>query len=247
MPTNISELQYRIKRHFRFSSKEVRDLTLTMIVLAFIFGYNDRAETFNAVHWGLNYLKMFLIVFLTVIVHEIGHKIAALQMGLKAEYKAWPTGLLIGLMFTFLSKGKWYVVLPGGMILSHMAILRIGHFRYGLNYITQGMLATAGPIANLIFATFWKTLALFNVFPEFFNILTFINLYYAVWTFLPLPNLDGIHMFYGSRLWYVFAFGTLLSYILLYVVGFYSLIFALLGGGVIWLVYYAPFEREAWG
>lgn len=245
MPTNVSELRYRIKRHFRFSIKEVRDLFITIFVLAFVFGYNDKSETFNAAHWGFNYLKMVIILFITVVVHEAGHKVAALEMGLRAEYKIWPTGLIIGIMFAFLTKGNWYIVLPGGMVLTHMAVQRIGHFRYGLNYITQGLLATAGPISNLVFATFFKTLALFHIMPDFFNLLTFINLYYAIWTFLPLPNLDGIHMFYGSRLWYVFAFGTLFSYIMLYSIKFYSLIFALLGGGLIWLVYYATFEKSA--
>jgi Zn-dependent protease len=106
------------------------------------------------------------------------------------------------------------------------------------------MLAAAGPATNLIFATFFKTLAIFGIFPEFFNIMTFINLYYAVFTMLPLPRLDGIHLFFASRLTYVFLFGSLLGYIILYTIGFYSLIFAFLIGGLCWLLFYLYSETK---
>jgi len=240
----MGEFTYRVKRFFRFSPREVFELAVTVIVLAFIFGYNDKQEVFSISYWLFNFVKMIIIVAIAVVLHEVGHKLASLYVGMRSEYQMWPTGLLIGILFTFISNGKWYIVLPGGILLHHMAIQRLGHFRYGLNYFTQGMLAVAGPMANLILATFFKTLSLFGVFPEFFDTMTFINLYYAVFTMLPLPRLDGIHLFFATRLIYVFFYGSLLGYIILYSFNFYSLVFAFLIGGVCWLLFFLYVEKK---
>ncbi|MBI5393107.1 M50 family metallopeptidase [Candidatus Woesearchaeota archaeon] len=240
----MGEFAYRIKRFFKFTPREMFELAITIIVVGFIFAYNDKQEVFSTTYWIYNLLKMILIVAIAVITHEIGHKVAALYIGMRTEYQMWPTGLLIGILFTFITNGKWYVVLPGGMLLHHLSIQRIGHFRYGLNYFTQGILAAMGPLTNLLFATFFKTLSLFGIFPEFFDTMTFINLYYAVFTMLPLPRLDGLHLFFGNRLTYVFVFGSLFGYIVLYSIGVYSLIFALLIGALFWLVFYLYIETK---
>lgn len=240
------ELWYRIKRHLRFSKREVFDLFVTIVLVAFIFAYNDKQPVFNLAYWSFNYFKIILMVLITIMIHVVVQKISSLYIGFSAEYKMWTTGLLIGLILALLTKGKWYIILPGSVLFTHLTVLRLGHFRYGLNYSTQGVLAITGPMANLIFATIFKTLALWGIAPQFFNLLTFINLYYAVFTMLPLPRLDGAYMFFCSRNWYVVILFFLIGYILLYNIQFYSLIFAGLVGGIAWLVYYILFEESAW-
>jgi len=76
--------------------------------------------------------------------------------------------------------------------------------------------------------------------------LTFFSLYYAVFTMLPFPKLDGTYLFFATRNWYFAIFFFLLGYIILYSLGFYSLIFAAVIGGIGWLVYYVVFEKDAW-
>lgn len=243
----MGEFLFKLKRHLRFEHNEMRDIFVTILVVTFIFAYDDKHPTFMLSHWLFNFLKILIIVIVTIGLHWVAQKMSSLHTGFKAHYKMWSTGLIIGVIFAILTKGKWYIILPGGMLFSHMAVLRLGHFRYGLNYVTQGILAVSGPLANLFFATVFKTFALWGIMPEFFNLMTFINLYYAVFTMLPLPKLDGLYMFFTSRSWYVVIFFFLIGYIFLYTMQFYSLIFAAVVGFAAWLVYYIVFERKVWG
>ena len=236
----------KLRRHLKWKKAEVQDLIITVLVVAFIFAYDDKQPTFALSYWLFNYLKHVLIVSMVVFVYDFAHKAASLFMNLGCEYQKWSNGLLIGVIVAILSGGKLYVVLPGGVIFHHMVVLRLGHFRYGLNYFTTGFLAAAGPIALLLVATFFKTLALFNVASAFFNHITFICLYFAIFAMLPFPRHDGAHMFFANRNWFIIILFFLIGYIFLFQFRFYSLIFAALIGLLVWLVYYVLFERGAW-
>lgn len=238
------ELKYRIKEFFVFSPRELRDLFIAMAVITFAFAYDDKTEVFQLGHWIFNYIKIFFIVALAFFFHESAHKIMGLSLGIRTEFKLWTLGTYITLLCTFLFQGKIYIILTGGIMFYHMAIQRLGHFRYGLNLLSCGIIGAAGPVANLVMATFWETIALMGIMPEFFHQMTFINLYYAVFSMLPLPNLDGMSLFAASRMNYVFFFSILICYIVLFVVGIYSLIWAVLLAGAIWAMYWYYVEQN---
>ena len=238
------EFKYRIKRHLQFSNKELRDLGIALLIVAFIFAYDDKSEVFIASHWIANLFKILFMIFITFLVHELGHKIFALYMGMHAYFRVWPLGLFLGAVVAFISGGVVPLILPGRVEMKINTLNRLGHFRYGRNLFTGGFIAMAGPVANLLFATFFKTLSLFGIAVEFFDQLTFINLYYAVFAMLPLHMTDGVHMFYASRNWYVIIFASLVGYILLYMLQIYSLIFALLIGLAAWFLFYYFFESQ---
>ncbi len=239
-----AELKYRIRDFFWFSPRELRDLFIAMAVITFAFAYDDGSETFLLSAWLFNYLKIFIIVLLAFFFHESAHKIMGLSLGIRTEYKLWTLGTYITLLCTFLFQGKIAILLTGGVTFYHMAIQRLGHFRYGLNLLSCGIIGAMGPLANLVMATFWETLAIYGIMPDLFHQMTFINLYYAVFSMLPLPNLDGISLFFASRLNYVFFFSILLCYIGLFIIGVYSLIWALLLAGVMWFLYWFYVEQN---
>jgi len=215
-----------------------------MAVVSFAFAYDDGRETFVITLWLLNYLKVFFMVFLAFVVHESAHKMFGLTLGIRTEYKLWTLGVYITLACTFIFQGKFYVLLPGGVMFFHMTVQRLGHFRYGLNLLSSGLIGAMGPLANLIMATFWETLALNGIFPDFFHKMTFINIYYAVFSMLPIPNLDGISLFFASRMTYTFFFSIFITYIVLFVLGIYSLIWALLLAGACWFMYWYYVEQK---
>ena len=241
---DYAELKYRIRDFFVFSPRELRDLFIAMAVVTFAFAYDDGTESFQLAHWIFNYIKIFIIVFIAFFFHESAHKIYGLSLGIRTEYKLWTLGTYITLLCTFLFQGQFPVLLTGGVTFYHMAVQRLGHFRYGLNLLSCGLIGAAGPLANLVMATFWETLAINGIFPDLFHQMTFINLYYAVFSMLPLPNLDGISLLFASRMNYVFFFSVFLCYIVLFVLGVYSLIWALLLAGVMWGVYWYYIERD---
>ena len=240
---SYAELKYRIRDFFVFSLRELRDLVIAMAVIAFAFAYDDKQPTFVLAYWMLNYVKIFCMVAIAFFFHESAHKIFGLTIGIRTEYKLWTTGVYITLLCTLLFQGKIYVIIPGGVTFYHMVIQRLGHFRYGLNLLSCGLIGAMGPLANLIMATFWETLALNGILPDFFHQMTFINLYYALFSMLPLPNLDGISLLVASRMNYVFFFGILLFYVVLFALGVYSLIWAIIAAGILWVAYWYYVEQ----
>ncbi len=241
----MGELLYRIKRFYGWEPREKRDIFISVLVVAFIFAYDDKQPTFVLAHWLLNYLMTLLIVAITVLAFDGAMKVAALQQGFRAEYRMWPMGLAIGVIITLLTKGRFYVILPGGLFLHHMMMLRLGKYRYGINTIAQGTIATAGPVANLILATISLFFAAqLHVMPAFFGYFAMINFWFMIYQLLPIPRINGIHIFFMSRLAYVFIFSTLLAYVLLVQAKVYSWIFALLIGTVCWFLWYWFFERS---
>lgn len=241
----LTEMKYRIRDFFRFSRTEIRDLVISVLVVTFAFAYNDKSEAFQLVPWLFNFLKILFMVALCFFIHVAAQKIASLRVGYTAEYKIWTAGIYLAIIVSFLSQGKLYIILVGGPVFTHMVIQRLGHFRYGVNILTSGTVAAAGPMMNLIMATFWETLALNGIFPDFFHQMTFINLYWAVFSMIPFPNSSGLWMLMATRLLYAFFFGVLVGYIVLYAIGFYSLIWALILGGVTWVLAWFFIERKA--
>ncbi|MBS3122569.1 hypothetical protein J4434_06835 [Candidatus Woesearchaeota archaeon] len=237
---------WKLKRHLTWKTSEIRDILITILAVAFIFAYDDKQPVFHFNFWLFNFFKHILIVGLCVMIYDLGHKVSSIFMNLTSEYKMWSVGLLIGVIIAVLSKGKIYLILPGGILFHHWTVMRLGHFRYGLNYFTTGLLAAMGPVFLLLFATFFKTIALFGLSSDLFNRITFIFLYFAIFAMLPFPRHDGAHLYFANRNWYVIFLFFLIGYIFLYKLHFYSLIFAALIGLVVWLIYYITFEESAW-
>jgi len=241
----MGELWSRVKQFYHWEPRERRDIFISIIVVAFIFAFNDGRESFEPVLWFFNYILTVLIVAISILAFDFVMKVAALQQGFRAEYRMWPQGLAIGVIIALLTGGKFYVILPGGLFLHHVMILRIGKWRYGLNTVAQGTVAAAGPAANLVLATIALMFsAQLNIFPEFFAYVASINFWFMIYQLFPLPRINGIHIFFMSRLAYVFIFSTLLAYVLLVKVGVLSWIIALLIGVVCWFSWYWFFERS---
>lgn len=235
----------KLKRHFRFSKGEVQFLLIGSIVIGFIFALRKWQNATIG-----DFILGVIIVLVSLTVHLSGQKMLGIKLGLGVEYKMWWNGLAIGLIASIISRGRiWWLILPGGIIFSLMARERLGRFRYGLNYWPLGWIGFMGPIFSIILGTIFKNIEIYlssTPVPLFQSIFVF-NLALAVCTMLPIPPLDGHYMFYGSRSWFVILFGTVFAYALLVALDFYSWIFAIIAGLIIWLVYYFKFEKEAWG
>jgi len=123
-------------------------------------------------------------------------------------------------------------------------LLRIGKFRYGENASTRGMIAASGSFANLVLATIGMMFsAQLGILPGFFEELAIINFWLMIFSLLPLPKMDGVHVFFMSRLVYVFIFSTLLAYVLLTFIDVYSWLLSFIIGVVCWFLYYINFEQ----
>jgi hypothetical protein len=236
-----------VKRYFPFNKEEKRSLVITILVLAIIIGMDDGRASFSLVPWLANFAIILVFVIISVFWRQAAHRLVAFRAGFRAEYRIWWLGILIGLGLTVISRGKWWIIIPGSVMAHHMAIHRLGWFRYGPNVTAISLIAMAGPIGNIILATIIKTIEwIFFGSNVLLHKIFIFNLAYAMWTMLPIPPLDGSKSFFHSRLVYAFVFACIAAYTVLAYMKVFSWIWALVIGFIIYLAYYLLYERTAW-
>ena len=174
----------------RFSRKELMDILVAVIVLAVAFTLlyrnSDSILNFFEYHLGadMKYVGLFGLCFILVVVsflfHEFGHKFMAQKYGLWSEFRMWPAGLLITLVSSML----------GFLFASPGAVMIAGNVDKKKN----AMISIAGPIVNIVFAVV-GIIGCFTINHSglviFFLMLGNLNSFLALFNLLPIPPLDG--------------------------------------------------------
>lgn len=240
-----------IKKYFWFSGQELRGLAIVVLVFAFIFSFREwGVDRFNVVTGLGNFFTAMIIAAIVIFIHEAGQRLSALKVGLKTEVRVWWYGLIAALILCFISRGRIMFLAATGMWIHHLAVHRLGYYRYGPNVQAFGAVAMMGPLANIAVATFVKflqvNLHLIPIDSVFAQKFFFFSWLFAVLNLLPIPPLDGSRLLFWSRLTFAFVFGAIAGYLVLYSMGVYSYILALVIGGAVWLGFYIFFERKWW-
>lgn len=238
---SFTELWHRCKDNFRFSQQELVGILAVTIVSAFIFSFRDwGAETFDLALGIRNLLLTLIIIVISLFFRLSLQKIQGLFEGFKAEFKTFWLGIVIALVLAFITNGRFPIILAGAMVTSFMVKLRLGEFRYGHSYWLNGIIAFWGIIGNFILALF-SALGLY-LFPGnyFFHQGLIFNIIMAWCAMLPLPQLDGLSIFWGSRMFYYIAIGVLVVFTVLLisqnVIGLIvAWILAIIAGIINWL------------
>lgn len=211
------ELRARIKDYFSFEKQELTILIPAIFITAFMFSFRDWGDA-NFQFWeGLgNLIIVSIIAALSFFARIAWQKIYALKEGYVAQFKGWWTGILIALVLTLVTNGRVPLVLIGGIVSSFMVRHRLGEFRYGHSYLDNAKISYHGIVANIHLAVFFS-IGLY-LFPDsyFFSKGLLLNWIMALCAVFPLPQLDGLNIYFGSRpLYYgtaalVAVFGILL-------------------------------------
>jgi len=179
-------------------SKELRDLTVSGLVLALAFGI-ALSGGYRAFLEPRRLLIVFLMSIVAVsagfILHEIGHRFVARRYGCFAEYNMWPAGLAIALAFSFFG---FVFAAPGAVM------IRPGVDQWGRTTITRektGKISVTGPAMNILLAIVF--LILNTAHPALLFILgARINTWLAVFNLIPFGPLDGFKIFqWDKRIW----------------------------------------------
>jgi hypothetical protein len=217
---------YNVKKYLSFDKQEIKHLLAIILVFTLVLGYNDGYESFEFGRWIFNLLSSLMIATSVVVAKELGHKLVAIKFGYTVRLKVWWPILLLNGAFIFVTNGAWHILLPvSGLFILHHEKLRIGHFRYGHNYVDNAIIGFAGPLFNVYLAIFFKmfsSLANPNI-----AIAVQANLLYAVVNMIPLDIIfffvqrrrdlehadirkhpapfAGTYMFYSTRIFYIFG------------------------------------------
>jgi len=189
----------------RFSSAEVTQILIAIgaLTLAFtlaqiggIYGIGGIGGFPTAV-LGLIAVTSFVAVVTAFLLHELAHKAVAQAYGCYAEFRAFPMGLLFGILtaaFGFLFAA------PGAVMISGPVSPR-----------QNARISAAGPGTNFVLAAvfFALALALLGPSPRFYEpvprlvaSIGFVNLFLGGFNMVPFPPLDGSKIFaYNKALW----------------------------------------------
>ncbi len=165
-----------------FSSREIRDIIISMLVIAGVFAY-----VFRNINQG-DFISLIPVTLIAVglgfVFHELAHKFVAIHYGFFAEYRLWTEGLVLAIItaafgFVFAAPGAVYI-----------------HGQY-ISSEENGKISIAGPLTNIALAIIFFILVQFLSFSP---ILTLIcSLGFTINSFLAFFNLVPVFMLDGAK------------------------------------------------
>ncbi|RLE42265.1 hypothetical protein DRJ48_03870 [Candidatus Woesearchaeota archaeon] len=212
----MSELSARIRKYFLFKRSELKGFVIAALVMGFVLGFDDGQPEFVLSYWLFNLVNSILIAGLAVLVNISAQKVASLAKGYLLEFKLFLYGLAGGVVMGLASLGRVVLFAPFELVFVHHEGLRLGRFRYGLNYFEMGTVAATGPLASLMLAILFRYL--YTLHPSFvlMNAVR-MNALLAIGTMLPIPKSIGSYVFYANLTLYtiVFSLVTFIGLLLL--------------------------------
>ncbi len=219
-------------------SNQFKDFILTILIVTFVFAFDDKQTTFQINYWLLNFLRVGIGVSIVVLVHYLGHKIVAKHYGAQITHQFWsikrfgfpkkakfsnlkkginsiPLGGILAVIITFLSNGKLFFFPVESIEVKAKEYKRLGRNKLKILEKEVARIAFAGPTANIFFAFILQS---FNEYGGF-NQIILTSCLYAVYSMIPWSQLDGAKIFFGSLNLYIFALSfVLLSFFLLMII-----------------------------
>lgn len=235
--------KHKFKKYAPPDKTEVRGLLITVVVFAFIISFRGwGTNTFSAKLGIANYFLALVLMLIAFFIYEVGHKVFALWIGFKSEYKAWIPGLLISLVFAFLSNGYIPLMLIGGSKFTRLELHRLGRFQPELSMKHIGWIGMSGSITLMIFAVILKPFSSSTVIFTLMKICILL----AIFNMLPIPPMNGLRTFFGSRFIYVFVTSSLVACgaLLVYVNGVLSLIGGIILGALALLLFFTQVDNR---
>ncbi len=233
-----------LRKSIHYSNSEIKGMLIGVVCMAFILSFNDwGVEEFSLVVGISNFMFAVLIVGFSVFFRDAVQRLFALRLGIKTKFRLWWYGILVALIFTILVHGAIKLFLIGGITMAIIRTRRLGRFYYRSSLRTASIVSFIGPLTNIGLAALAKFVSLIIPINGYFlERFVLFNVAYAVLALLPIPPLEGSHMFYHSRLVYSFIFGSVLGYMIF--VGFsFAWLWALLFGVGFFIVFYKFIER----
>ena len=223
--------------------KEVTGLLITAVVFAFIISFREwGATSFSPAVGFSNFFVSFMLMVIALIVFGLGHRTFSLWMGYRSQYRTWIPGLLISMVFTFISNGYIPLMLIGGLTITTLEIHRLGTFQPEMSFKQAGWIGMAGSVALIIFAVILKPFAALPVIAKLMKICILL----AIFNMLPIPPMNGLRTFFGSRFVYVFVTASIIACgaLLGFVGGFLSLLGGIVLGALILLVFFVYIDKR---
>ncbi len=182
----------------RFGINEMRDLCISVLVLGFAF---NLAFTSGSIYFLPATIFIVAVVFA---LHELGHKFTAQKFGCFAEYRMWPYGLVIALVFSFF--GVIFAA-PGAVYISCLHLTRR----------QNGLISLSGPAVNILLGFLFLLLSwVYAPLSAIFLLTARISVFLAFFNLIPFSPLDGSKIFAWDRnVWIIAVILSVLGLIII--------------------------------
>lgn len=186
-------------RKIRFGKTEILHIMVALVVLTFAFAnvltpfIGQEIEGDFLVDFLYALGMSFAVVTAAFFTHEMAHKVMAQRNGAWAEFRIFPIGLLMALVFSFLG---FIFAAPGAVYIQGVRGAR-----------ENGLISIAGPAVNLILGVPFMLAAFLlpisGLLWYFIWLMGYINVFLAFFNLLPIPPLDGSKIFRWNPVLYV--------------------------------------------
>lgn len=192
-----------------FSTKEVRDITISMLVLSLAFGigFIQVAGPFAGFAIAL------FVVGLGFVTHEMAHRTVARRFGAVAEYYAYPFGLLLALLLAVATQGAFVFAAPGAVYVTPHKYGRWHRLPREITVEEYGAIAFVGPLVNIALAVVFLGVNLF--FPsQIFHLAASVNGFLAFFNLFPVHPFDGGKvLMWDRKVWFLGFVAALIAWV----------------------------------
>ncbi|MDR1690583.1 MAG: site-2 protease family protein [Candidatus Methanoplasma sp.] len=175
---------YRSARgKIKFSKTEILHIAVAIIVLSAAFSIimrNSRLNSDPTMNIILIVGMSFVLVVCSFLFHEFGHKFVAQRYNAWSEFRMYPFGLMIALLFSFMG---FLFAAPGAV-----------YIRGNINKEMNGKISLAGPAVNFVIAAI-SIIVFFALEPslirDVFRMLAYLNALLGLFNMIPILPFDG--------------------------------------------------------
>ncbi|MBC7080633.1 MAG: site-2 protease family protein [Thermoplasmatales archaeon] len=167
-----------VKPKMSFSKEEIKHLLISIFLLGLAFSIANSFPIHKNFSLFVRLLPFsFLAVLTAFAFHEIAHKYAGIRYGYWSEYRMFPFGLLLAILFSFL-----------GFVFAAPGAVQI----FGFPTREQsGKISMAGPLSNILVSALFLAISKVTKI-ELLILIASINAFLAIFNLIPIPPLDGI-------------------------------------------------------
>jgi Zn-dependent protease len=184
-----SETVYLPTRYggIRFGRTETIHIFIAVAVLTFAFamvfygGVLTAFEGVEVIAFAVALGVSFVIVLTGFLLHELAHKFVAQRNGAWAEFRIFPLGLIMALIFSLTG---FVFAAPGAV-----------YIQGNISRRQNGIISLAGPLTNLVigglFLAGWLLIPGTGLLIFVLGQVGLVNLLFAAFNLIPIPPFDG--------------------------------------------------------
>ncbi len=235
-----------------YTKQEIKTVVLASLIMGIVFGFDDKQASFNLSYWTNNLIFMAILSFFILFIFHTAQKAMASHYGCSCSYEMWktkrwglrkkqqmrksiPYGIVLPLLITIGSLGTIPFCATTTTTIEANQKRRFGKRYLQVMDMENAKIIATGHLVLLIAIILYRTFQL-----PLINQVTFMGFSLIFSRLLPFPKLDGISLYFSSRLTCIFLLSlVIVALIMMNIINsIAALITAIIIACIIVIIYY---------